>query len=332
MKKIFISAFVFITIFFGLATGAYAMTPTLSVYSGTNNMVTINVSNADANAGVYLYYNSFNYSGTQNAYLGTTNYSGYFSTSVSGSQYNISSGSAVYVVVNGQQSQSYAWPSVTGSSYYPYTNNNAPLGVSSLTLPVGSSAVLNSYNSQPIYVSSNSNPNVVSTSNNNTYNYTTPVGCTGSTQYSPQTGQPCYNYNYNYSYNTYNINTSVQLNALAVGTSTISFCQTGGTNCSAVNVTVVGGVVSPVVYNTNTPQVLGACYFSTTLRRNMSGGDVECLQDVLVTKGYLTYGSYTRGFFDLRTWNAVVSFQSNRGLSADGIVGYMTRTALFGSY
>jgi hypothetical protein len=228
------------------------------------------------------------------------------------------------VVVNGQQSQSYAWPTTAGSSYYPYSNG--PLGVSSLTLPVGSSAVLNSFNSQTIYVSSNSNPGVVSTSNNNYNSGVMPLGCSSGLLYSPQTGQPCYNYNYNY--NTYNSNTSVQLNAQAVGTSTISFCQTGGTNCSAVNVSVIsGGVVSPVVYNT--PEVLGACYFSTTLRRNMAGSDVQCLQDALVALGYLSYGNYSPAFFDTRTWNAVVSFQRNHGLGADGIVGYMTRTALF---
>ncbi|MBP6866064.1 MAG: peptidoglycan-binding protein [Candidatus Pacebacteria bacterium] len=61
----------------------------------------------------------------------------------------------------------------------------------------------------------------------------------------------------------------------------------------------------------------------------MTGSDVQCLQDTLVAKGYLSYGNYSPAFFDVRTWNAVVSFQSNHGLGRDGIVGYMTRTALF---
>jgi len=320
MKKIFISAFVFAFAFLALATSANAMTPTLSIYSSGNNMATITVSNADVNASVVLYYNTPSYSGIQSAYLGMTNYSGYLTTSVTSTQYNVTSGSSVYVMVNGYQSQFYAWPYQGGSTYNTSTTG---LTVSSLTLPVGGSAVLTSTNSQMIYVSSNSNSSIISTSNNNVNNNILPVGCTGGSQYSYQTGQPCYNY---YNYTGYN-NTSVQLYALAPGTANVSVCQTGGVNCTSMNIVVTGASIVPTPY---TPEVLGACYFGVTLRRNMSGSSVQCLQDTLVSLGYLSYGSYTPAYFDLATYNAVVSFQRGRALGADGIVGYWTRNALFG--
>ncbi len=331
MKKIYQKMFVFAVVALGLLFGysAHAMTPTLSLSSNNNNYVTVTV-NGDSNSSVYLYYN-LSY-GNQNTYLGTTNGYGYFSTTLEQNSYNMTSGSMVYVTVNGQSSQTYVWPTNYNNCSNCYTTSNStPLTISSLTLPVGSSAVLNSTNGQSMTVNSNSNGSVVTTSGS-LGGGILPAGCTGG-QYSYINGQPCYtNYNYNTSYNS----GTLQLNAISVGTSNLTICSnynnynTGyNNNCMNLTVTVTG---ASLAYNnnynyTNTGAVLGACYFNSTLRFGMTGSDVLCLQSALQTLGYLPSG-YTSQVFDSTTLSAVTSFQRARGLFADGIVGRNTRNQL----
>lgn len=64
---------------------------------------------------------------------------------------------------------------------------------------------------------------------------------------------------------------------------------------------------------------------SALLRKGTYGTGVKWLQDMLNHNGYnLTVD----GVFGSGTYNAVVSFQSSKGLSVDGIVGSATRNAL----
>lgn len=63
-----------------------------------------------------------------------------------------------------------------------------------------------------------------------------------------------------------------------------------------------------------------------TLRRGSLSNYVLIAQDDLNTLGYRTNG--LDGIFGPATYNAVVSYQRSRGLSADGIVGCNTWRSL----
>ena len=65
------------------------------------------------------------------------------------------------------------------------------------------------------------------------------------------------------------------------------------------------------------------------LRKGMKGKDIEAMQAILIAKGYScgTYG--TDGEFGSSTENAVRSFQTDRKISVDGIVGIKTWSELF---
>ena len=65
-----------------------------------------------------------------------------------------------------------------------------------------------------------------------------------------------------------------------------------------------------------------------TLRLGMKGGDVKAWQGVLIVDGY-DLGSWADdGDFGKRTHNATVSWQGERGLVRDGIVGKATQAAI----
>lgn len=303
----------------GFTNTVSAMTPTLSVSNSGNNTVFVTVY-GDSNSSVNLYYN--NGYGIQSAYLGVTNYNGYFSTSLNTSSYNITQGSSVYVMVNNQQSTSMLWP----TNYYQNNNySNTGLNISSLTLPLGSSATLslgNTYNG--VYVSNNSNSGVVTVNNSNS-GVNTLVGCTTYNQYSTITGQPCYmSQNTNYVYNS----NSVVIYASSVGYSTLTICANNSSTCNTINVTVVN---SNTIYAGN---VLGvstinnSCTLYRTLRYGMYGSDVSCLKQLLANKGYLSNNTFDN-YFDYETRNAVLLFQQNNYLGTDGVVGARTRNYLY---
>lgn len=63
-----------------------------------------------------------------------------------------------------------------------------------------------------------------------------------------------------------------------------------------------------------------------TLKSGMSGDDIKFLQESLNSLG--NYGLTVNGTFDSSTESVVKAFQKNNGLSADGIVGQMTRNAI----
>lgn len=135
------------------AASAYAMTPTFSISSTGGNSVEITVQ-GDANSNVMFYYNVASGSGMQVQTLGTTNSSGYFSTTVNASSYGAIVGDNTYVIVDGQQSAMQTWPTPTGTPSLNQTSVTIGLGQSVSVYSEGSSA--------GIYVSSNSDPNVAS--------------------------------------------------------------------------------------------------------------------------------------------------------------------------
>lgn len=236
-KALFISCLVIVALlaFVGKAS---AMTPTLylSQNGGTDN-VTINVT-GDSNSSVILYYNINSNSIVQTRFLGNTNYSGSFSTTVSMNDFGVTPGGLVYVIINSQQSSSSVWP-------FSSTSNTLGLNVSNITLPVGSSATFSSSNSTGLYVSNNSNSNIASALSSSLTS-----GCNLGSQYSITTGQPCFNNN---NYNSiYNNNGSVVISALSAGSSTVTLCQnSGGNTCSVVYVTVVGNYSNIPSYSTS---------------------------------------------------------------------------------
>jgi hypothetical protein len=209
-----------------------------------------------------------------------------------------------------------------GGNNYIYPVNNIGLNISNLTLTTGGSAILTSANYQNLYVSSNSNPNVASTSNSSVI-----AGCANNAQYNIYTGIPCY---YNNNYNNYSNSGSVTVSALSAGTTTLTLCQNNNSACNTLYVTVTGfGFVNNVYPYTNYNSSTG-CYFTRVLRLGSSGSDVECLQSYLINRGYLT-NQTVNSYFDSATQSAVMAFQRDNYLSADGIVGRNTRVALFGN-
>ncbi len=134
-----------------------AITPTISAYSTSNNIVQLTVQ-GDPNAQVNLYYYQLGSNLLSNPInLGTTNSSGYYSTSVAQGAYGIPGGTTVYVTVNGQQSPTVVWPNSfsTGTTVY--------LSQPSVTVSQGQSQTINIYGGNGSYsINSNSNSSVAS--------------------------------------------------------------------------------------------------------------------------------------------------------------------------
>lgn len=147
-----------------------AAQPTLVLSNQGNNSVLVS-SYGDQNAAVTLYYaNSGNGSYTSAGSIGWTNQSGTFSTTLNYNSYNIASGAAVYVVVNGQQSPTTYWPSNNNCYNYNCNGNNygnISLSQTNLSLTQGQTSSVtiynnsnNSYYNNSYYVSNNSNSNI----------------------------------------------------------------------------------------------------------------------------------------------------------------------------
>ncbi len=83
------------------------------------------------------------------------------------------------------------------------------------------------------------------------------------------------------------------------------------------------GVVGPLTW-----EMLNASPTNEFLRLGSSGESVFNLQEKLISLGYSVGSAGADGDFGQGTYNAVVKFQSDRGLSADGIVGPGTWSAL----
>jgi hypothetical protein len=134
----------------GFALITQAANPTLTLYNNSNNTVQITV-NGDANANVVLYYQNNN--NWLSAYLGMTNSSGYFSTTISQSTYNIPYNSSVYVLVNNQQSQYMTWGNNNQSGSLSLSQTN-------INIAAGQSITVSATNGSSLYISNNSNSNV----------------------------------------------------------------------------------------------------------------------------------------------------------------------------
>jgi len=144
-----------LTVAIFLAPNAFAATPTLALASASDgDSVQLTITGL-INSNVVFYYTKTG-AGLQMNYLGKTDSSGNFSTSLSTASYGISGNTVVYVTVNGQKSNEAAWPYLAAASVLS-------LSQTSLVLPLGQSSTLTVYNNGTnfIYLASNSNPPVV---------------------------------------------------------------------------------------------------------------------------------------------------------------------------
>ena len=160
MKTYYTRLFLSLALVFGLIDVAHAaLIPsiTLTTNSG-NNTVQIATFGADPNASVMFYYPST--SGYQSVNLGTTNGSGSLNTSIGLTTYSINAGSPVYVMVDGQPSQSAAWPSAVVSSA------TLPLSQTTLTMNIGQTAVITAPVSATLSMTNNTNPSAAGVSIN----------------------------------------------------------------------------------------------------------------------------------------------------------------------
>jgi len=82
---------------------------------------------------------------------------------------------------------------------------------------------------------------------------------------------------------------------------------------------VVGSITWQALYS-------GAPVNMPILMNGSSGNAVKIVQNVLKLNGY--YFGFVDGFFGTMTKVAVIQFQTNKGLSPDGIVGFKTWHAL----
>lgn len=73
-------------------------------------------------------------------------------------------------------------------------------------------------------------------------------------------------------------------------------------------------------------QAFAGDYGTTLLKYGSRGPAVTSLQQDLTALGFNTYG--VDGIFGTNTQNAVVAFQTAKGIAADGLVGNQTKTAL----
>ena len=244
---------------------AFAATPTLSV-SGNGDMVTMTV-NGDANATVLMYYTKTGVGPTLHS-IGTTNSSGYLSTSVSTSTLGVASGSAVHVTINSQSSSDVSWPTTS------LTTSTITLSQTGLVLNVGSSSTITATGSSSLYLSNNTNPAVANvaisgssiTITGNTYGSTVVTIC-------PQTS----------STNCPSVYVTVQNS----GTSSLTFSQTNLTIAynQSVPVTISGGTgFYTILSNSNSTNVSASLNSSTvTLRALQSSGQSSitvCSSDI----------------------------------------------------
>lgn len=134
---------------------AHAAMPTLTLTaSGGGDIVSV-TARGDASANVILNYQKINY-GAYSQYLGTTDSSGYFSTTMSMAGYGIVGGTTARVTVNGQNSIDVAWP------YGGTSGSTITLSPSSLFLSLGQSSTItvNNNSGYGISIPANSNPSV----------------------------------------------------------------------------------------------------------------------------------------------------------------------------
>jgi ferredoxin len=156
MRRIIGSLLIFGALFWLQTAVARAAAPTLSLTTtGDGDNVQLTTS-GDPNASVLIYF--LKTDGTSRLqYLGTTNASGYYSTTISTATLGVTPDSSVQVKINNQQSSSVNWPYTTVSGA-----GAIALSKTGLILRVGETATLsvNNIGSNKIYLLNNSNPQI----------------------------------------------------------------------------------------------------------------------------------------------------------------------------
>lgn len=127
---------------------AIAATPTLTIERNDRDSVSIDVY-GDKSASVRLYYYDEDGDLESAGTIGSTNRSGYFSTTLDDDDYDIPSRARVYVKVNSKTSNVARWPEYT--SY----DDDIDVSDSSITLTVGDTAYVDVYSDRTPYISRN---------------------------------------------------------------------------------------------------------------------------------------------------------------------------------
>ncbi len=109
---------------------------------------------------------------------------------------------------------------------------------------------------------------------------------------------------------------NLMLNGQATGSGVVTVCQTGGTTCLPINISV-----GPALTGTG-----GGYFYDTNLSVGSSGQDVLELQNRLVAEGYLS--ATPTGYFGPLTEAAVTAYQRAHGIVDTGYVGVLTRAEL----
>lgn len=242
----------FLTAIFSLCSIGlvHAITPTLSLSStGSGDAVRVIVS-GDPNSSIQMGYNH-NTNGLSLTILGTTDSTGYFSSTVNTSTYSVSPGSATYVKVNNQQSSSVAWPTTTSSS-------TLTLSQTGVSITAGQSSIVTANNSS-LYLSNNSNSQVANinisgsqiTITGNTNGNTTATICA-------QGGSVC---------------SSIYITVQSSGTQALSFSQSNLTIASGqtIPVTISGGTGLYMVSNNSNSGLVQASVSGSIINLSTNG-------------------------------------------------------------
>ena len=250
LKYFFITSFLLATSFI-VSNQALASTPTLSVtQNGTIDSEIITV-HGDTNSPIILNYYSTTASGLQTYNLGSTNSAGSFWTAVTTASLNLSTNSSVYVTVNGQQSNSVAWP-------YTVSNTSSTgtliLSQTSITMTPGQNAAISASNATSLYLSNNSNPSVanVSISGNQATVTANSSGSTVITLCAIGSNTNC---------------ASAYITIQAAGAQSLTFSQSNVTVASGqtATVTISGGTGTYSVLNNSNSSVITTTLSSNTL-------------------------------------------------------------------
>lgn len=308
---LFINLVIGFALTFGFANTALAAIPTLNVSSAGNNIVQLNVTNADPNSSIILYYNQPSSASMYVATIGTTNSSGYFSTTLNQNSYSIPQSSYVYVVINNQTSPAVLWPNNNNTNY-----GNVTLSQTSLTMAYNQSTNVSVYGGNgTYYISSNSNSSIASASlsgtilsvmSNNTAGNSTITVCS----YNNSGCATLYVYTQtSYNQPTYLSQTSINLSTHQGQAVTIygsgSYSISSNTNPTAISALVSGTVLN--VYGSNPGSgTLNVC--------SGSGGGGCATLYVTVTGGYYDYNNYNNNYTSYNNgynYNGYNNYNSN---------------------
>lgn len=116
--------------------------------------------------------------------------------------------------------------------------------------------------------------------------------------------------------------TAYERNGGAVASHTYSYKNVGGSN-------KINGFGRPAFGDTPSSSSSNS---SSLLKKGSSGNAVVTLQKMLIACGYSCGNTGADGSFGTATYNALKKFQSDNGLTVDGIYGPASSTALLGRY